>query len=414
MKQHGCSLAALLSLGLTAGGGSLGCLDDGTADKGVESALSADGKLDSFDRPTEHGVIAFGSAPEAQLSSTEKFHMWTFSLTGSAQIRAFTGPSLTGRQNVDTVLYLYQRKANGTWGSYIAKNDDNGSSLWSSVTKNLGAGTYRILVKGYADSTRGRFSAHVDCSGAGCAAPPPPPPACLFGTTFGELLESTAYTVTGDRRLHATDSLSALDQQRVVLAVQQSSHTDVTTAAEAFARVDQQEIRRVDLYDATGARAFVAFEYGAGDNSYGAVFGYNSTALVTNIHDGDLENCTARPQTCALGGDWYETRNSGAFTIASSRTITAASQLSGVEATNALAAIRVAYADATSLANGLTRIDGRTLNVINLVHTASNARVTTFEYGAGDNSYGAIFKTGTSERVASIVDLTYYDCSLAR
>ena len=41
---------------------------------------------------------------------------------------------------------------------------------------------------------------------------------------------------------------------------------------QAFAAVDQQVIRRVDLYDEAGGRAFTAFEYGAGDNSYGAIF----------------------------------------------------------------------------------------------------------------------------------------------
>lgn len=398
--------AALMVLSLA------GCLEEDAVDKGPEEEVPADGKLDSFARPTDHGAIGFGAvpAPEAALSTTAKHHTWNFSLTGPASVHMYTGPSITGRMTVDTVLYLYKLKANGTWGAYVARNDDDRGSLWSSLTKNLDAGTYRILVKGYAASTRGQFSAHVDCEGAGCAEPP----SCVFGTTFGELLESTVTSVTGDRRLHAGDITgTGLDAQRIVLAVQQSSHTDVRTVEEAFAAVDQGEIRRVDLYDAQGARAFVAFEYGAGDNSYGAVFAYNSTAIVTNIHDGDLERCATYAQTCALGGDWYATRNDGKFTIKGSRVITAASQLTGVEAANALAAIRVAYEDATSLDDGLRRIDQDRLNVVDLIHIATDKRVTAFEYGAGDSSYGAIYKTGTSERVTSIVDLTYYDCSFA-
>ena len=398
------AFTAMISLGLAA------CVDDG-ADKGPEEEVPEDGKLDSFARPTDHGVLPFGGSAEAALTATAKHHTWTFSLTDSASIHAYTGPSITGRMVIDTVLYLYKQKPNGTWGAYIARNDDDQGSLFSSVTKILGAGNYRILVKGYAASTRGQFSAHVDCDGPGCAAEP----VCLFGTTFGELLESGSTAVTGDRHLFVADYANAsdLDKQRVILAVQQSSHTDVTTYQEAFARVDQGDIRRVDLYDETGARAFVALEYGAGDNSYGAVFAYNSTTIATNIHDGDLENCATYAQTCALGNDWYQTRNSGAFTIKGTRVITMASQLSGTDAANALAAIRVAYADATSLADGLTRIDEDRLNVVDLIHTATDARVTAFEYGAGDNSYGAIYKTGTSELVSTIVDLTYYDCALA-
>ena len=75
---------------------------------------------------------------------------------------------------------------------------------------------------------------------------------------------------------------------------------------------------------------------------------------------------------------------------------------------------KLSLADATSLADGLTRVDGRTLNVVDLRHTPTGTTVRAFEYGAGDNSYGAIFKAGTTTRLASIVDLTYYDCAFAR
>ncbi len=381
-------------------------------DKGPEEEVPGEGKDDSFAKPTYHGDIGLNTfpAPEATLTATERHHTWTFSLTDNASVHAFTGPSLTGRMVIDTVLYLYKQKADGSWGAYLARNDDYQGSLFSSLTRNLGAGTYRILVKGYAASTRGQFSAHVECEGAGCAAAP----TCLFGTTFGELLENPAVGVTGDRQLRVTDPLSPLDQQRIILAVQQSSHTDVMTVAEAFDAVDQNVIRRVDLYDETGARAFVAFEYGAGDNSYGAVFAYGSTELVSQIHDGDLLECTAVAETCALGGNWYDTRNNGSFTRISTNVVTAASQLSGVDATNALAAIRVAYAESTSLADGLTRIDGDTLNVVDLRDNATSVVIRAYEYGAGDNSYGAIYRANTAERVATIVDLTYYDCSLFR
>lgn len=52
--------------------------------------------------------------------------------------------------------------------------------------------------------------------------------------------------------------------------------------------------------------------------------------------------------------------------------------------------------------------------MIDLRHGPTGTTVRAFEYGAGDNSYGAIFKGGTTERLASIVDLTYYDCAFGR
>jgi hypothetical protein len=383
-----------------------GCVESDT-EKGPEDEVPADGKLDSFQRPTDHGAIGFGTNAESSLGGAGKHHTWTFSLTGNASVNVYTHPALTSRINVDTVLYLYKRGPSG-WGSYVARNDDHQGSMWSTLVRNLGAGEYRVLVKGYDATSVGPFALTVGCEGAGCAAP-----ACLFGDTFGDLLAGTGYRITGDRELRVTDYQSAFDQQRIVVAVQQSAHTDVMTVAQAFAAVDQGVIRRVDLYDEAGARAFVAFEYGAGDNSYGAVFGHGSAAVVSKIHDGDLEACTARAQVCALGADWYTTRTSAAFTRTGSRVITAASQLSGTDAADALAAIRVAYAESTSLANGLTRVDGRKLNVVDLVHTATGTKVRAFEYGAGDSSYGAIYQAGTTTRLASIVDLTYYDCTFA-
>jgi hypothetical protein len=65
----------------------------------------------------------------------------------------------------------------------------------------------------------------------------------------------------------------------------------VTTAAEALARVDQQEIVRLDLWDATARRGFTALEYRVGDNSYGSIFAHGTTAAVADIHDGDLLAC---------------------------------------------------------------------------------------------------------------------------
>jgi hypothetical protein len=384
------------------------CVEDQTGDKGLEEELPSDGKLDSFAHPTDHGAIAFNTAVDGTLTTAERYHTWTFDLSAAATVHTFTGPGLASRRMIDTVLYLYKQRTNGTWGAYIARNDDDGGSILSSITKDLDAGHYRVLVKGYAASTRGQFAVTVGCTGAGCQ----PANTCLFGATFGDLLASTGYAITGDRVLHVADVPSpGLEASRVILAVQQSAHTDVMTVAQAFAAVDGNEIRRVDLYDEAGARSFVALEYGSGDNSYGAVFAYNSTTIVSKIHDGDLEACTAKAQACLLGPTWVDTKNGGAFVIVSSNVVTAASQLTGNDATDALAAIRVAYTESTSLADGLTRIDGHTLNVIDLRHTATNTVVRAFEYGAGDNSYGALYRAGTTEKFASIVDLTYYDCT---
>ena len=113
----------------------------------------------------------------------------------------------------------------------------------------------------------------------------------MFGETYGDIASAPALEKINSFKLTAAnlDTLSAADQHKVVLAVQQSSHTDVTTPAEALSRVDQQEINVTFLLEPLARRSFIAMEYGAGDNSYGAIFERWSGVMVTNIHDGDLE-----------------------------------------------------------------------------------------------------------------------------
>lgn len=398
---------ALVSLGLGAGFVA-GCGDAGP--KGDEEdplgESELDDKADSLRSPTNHGVIPFGDEQSASISGAKGFHAWTFTLHGDADVQLFT--SSAGSGNVDTVLYLYKKKSATSWGSYIARNDDDGASVFSMLDKHLTAGEYRAIVKGHSAATRGKFGLEVDCSGAGCTAAPP---TCLFGEQFNQLDSIAGLTVSSRSVVRAPSDLSPLDQQRAILAVQQSAHTDVMTIEQAFDAVDQGEINVVRLYEPAAARTYTAFEYGAGDNSYGAIFYWNTTQMVTKIHDGDYEACNVHAQTCLLGSNYYDFRTNPAFTKSNARVVTAASQLTGTAAQQALAAIQVAYTDATTLANGLTLIDSSRLNVATYTHQNGTV-VNAYEYGAGDNSYGALFVGNTLTKAAEINDLDFYGCSL--
>lgn len=129
---------------------------------------------------------------------------------------------------------------------------------------------------------------------AACQELPAPVPGsgCLFGSQFSDIRQNPALTLESEIWLRSVDALGGeLAQAQLVLAVQQSSHTDVSSAAEALARLDQQEVRRIELREAAGARRFTVYEYGVGDNSYGAFFAAGSTQLLAAIHDGDLLEC---------------------------------------------------------------------------------------------------------------------------
>lgn len=389
-----------------------GCLDGGG--KGEESDLDVvDGKADSFRKPTQHGVIPFDTEMASAITDTEQFHAWTFTLTGDAQVDLTTSYAVRGQRRTDTVLYLYRHDGT-SWGRYIARNDDYGDTTYSKLVKQLGAGEYRALVKGYAETTRGKFKLTVGCTGDGCTAPVDPD-ACLFGDTYWELPEQTHLQLS--TRLKVTpanlDTLSAQNQQRLVRAVHESSHTDVTTPAEALSRVDQQELNLTRIWDLDGRRVFLAFEYGAGDNSYGAIFNDTTDARASSIHDGDLYNCEPRHETCLLPEDWSVLRQSTAFTRTATRTVTSAGQLTGLAAEQALDTVRRVYGDPSlTLADGIAQADGGSIHLHTYRHLASNEMIDVIEFGAGDTSVGAIFRSGTATLAGVINDLAIERCDL--
>ena len=377
------------------------------ADKGPEEALPEDGKADSQRKPTDHGGIAFGTPALSELTATARYHAWTFELSAEASVELTTSYAVRGQRRTDTVLYLYREGATG-WGSYIARNDDYGSTTYSQIKKTLGAGRYRALVKGYSETTFGKFKLTALCNGAGCVSA-----SCAFGSTYGDIFENPTMSVINRQKLTPATlpDFPVEFHQHVVDAVKQSSHTDVTTAAEALGRVDQQEMNIIWFHEPDAQRAFVAFEYGVGDNSYGAIFSRIDGAMVSRIHDGDLELCTVQNETCLLSEDWSAMRSDPAFTRTSTRVITAASQLSSTESAQALATFKRSY-DVTSVADGLALADGNQLNIVAFTHAASGTRVEVFEHGAGDTSVGVIFYAGEVRRAGTIDDLFIGNCTL--
>jgi len=397
------ALAVLLSASL------FGCADDG---KGEEDELPDDsGKADSQRKPTDHGAIGFGAAAQSAITDAEKFHAWEFELSGDADLEIVTSYAVLGQRRTDTVLYLYREGATG-WGPYIARNDDYGTTTYSKIAKTYGAGKYRALVKGFAATTRGKFSLTVGCSGVGCA-PPAPANECVFGSAYFELRDQPHLTIVGEMKITPANlpMIGEPARSRLVRAVQQSSHTDVMTAEEALGRVDQEEVNLVRILEPAARRVFVAFEYGAGDNSYGAIFDDETSAMVTNIHDGDLESCATKAQTCMLPEDWTALRNHPQFTRISTKVVTSVATLTQLEKAQALLAFQRSYDDVTDVADGLTRVDDDQVNFVAFEHQTGD-QITVVEYGAGDTSVGAIFYTGTTNLAGAINDLFIESCTL--
>ena len=160
---------------------------------------------------------------------------------------------------------------------------------------------------------------------------------------------------------------------------------------------------RIGRAEPAAKRSYIAFEYGAGDNSYGATFDRHSAQMVTNIHDGDLEHCTVTAETCAFADDWNAVKTDPDFATVSTTTVTQASQLSGVD--QAMIALRSSYDDVSSLAEGILRTDDHVITVVELRHKATDIRVQAFVYHAGDTAVGRIYYRNTTDRAAAINDL---------
>lgn len=129
---------------------------------------------------------------------------------------------------------------------------------------------------------------------------------CAFGLTFRDLRDSAKVVIAERRELRRADVSDALLSAQVVAAVR-VARSDVTTLDQAFQAADGGVVNLLHLWEGGRSEAYTALEYGAGDNSYGALFAYGSATAVVNIQDGDLYQSGTPPVIgCRIpGGAWW-------------------------------------------------------------------------------------------------------------
>ncbi|MEM9861907.1 MAG: hypothetical protein AAF938_09845 [Myxococcota bacterium] len=116
------------------------------------AAPLASGKADGSLEIVDQGPIALGEDAGEDLAP-DLAHSWTFELTEAQTVRFTT----SGAERVDTVLYLTQGEAE------LATDDDGGEGLFSNLEADLEAGTYEIVVGGYANRQTGSFALQTAC-----------------------------------------------------------------------------------------------------------------------------------------------------------------------------------------------------------------------------------------------------------
>ncbi len=132
---------------------------------------------------------------------------------------------------------------------------------------------------------------------------------CTFGRMFWQLSENPRFLFTERSTLDLADAQALpLDEQaRIVLAMGETAADDDIDLVEGFDFVDQNEINKLRFWDGSNDMAFVAYEFGAGDNSFGAVFHADSGELAARIVDGDIYDGTAQANLgcdIAVGPGW--------------------------------------------------------------------------------------------------------------
>ncbi len=397
-----CLFLASLSLGTA-------CLDEGP--KGPEDDALGDleelAKDDSFQRPTAHGELAYDVPASAALSRTARFHAWEFDvlLPGQTPTSIALGPQTANGATVDTVVYLYRQRADGRWGSYIARNDDAGGSRWSALSRSLDAGRYRIIVKGYTTTTYGRFAVNLSCDRYACSQPVQ---ACAFGDTFAGL-DVLRFARGSEVELTSAAGLDATTQAQIVRALHASSHTDVTTAAEAFARVDGGVINQLELRDNFAVRRYLAYEYGAGDNSYGAIFDERDLEPAAEIHDGDIAACTVPPATCVFGTH-HDLAAQPDLAVILEATFDPGSDTTQLIRDQILTAARLHLTDVTGMTDLFNRVTDAEVRRVDVAHTPTRREYSFYTFILGDHRFGAAFVKNTTTLAVEIEDSVYARC----
>lgn len=277
---------------LSACGGDDASTVAGKGEAGPEPQL--DNKADSFFQPTVYGTVEFGTAAKATLGEDARFHAFDFELTGDAVVSLKTESDHSKR---DTVLYLYRANEEGTWGRYLAKNDDDGRGLLSSIEQSLDAGQYRAIVKGYAADETGDFSLTIDCDGAGCGpARPTHVDACLFGDTYWNIPANPNFEVVVSRPNLTESALFQAGEDAAFMAAVAQSGVDAGSLEKAFESVDNRAFSYMLLRDVFDGQTWQVVEFGMGDTSVGAVLDKDNT-VVAEIGDGELWPCAvAEPE----------------------------------------------------------------------------------------------------------------------
>lgn len=114
---------------------------------------------------------------------------------------------------------------------------------------------------------------------------------CALGLTFGDIQAPLSTIVITENTDIDAGNLAELDdvaKAQIERAFDLNDVIEADTLAERFDNVDEAFVNYLELWEGTNGQAYVAIEFGQGDNGFGAVFDWGTTDLAVQIVDSDL------------------------------------------------------------------------------------------------------------------------------
>ncbi len=109
---------------------------------------------------------------------------------------------------------------------------------------------------------------------------------------------------------------------------------------------------------------------------------------------------------CTFGQSFFSTADQSHINVVGRERVTETSAAGATEITREqiIAAVSLGHDDPLTLAEAFDSVDGNFVNLIEMYDLSNREGFTVVEFGAGDTSVGAFFRTGTTQMVAEIGD----------
>ena len=345
-----------------------------------------DGKVDVGDRVVAMGSLGLGDAAAVRATFAEDllFHGYVLQV-GDGAIVDLEITHQGSSMGLDTTLYVYGPRAEG--GGYgvdqVAFDDDAGYGRLSRLPGlALPAGAWLVVVGTHDGQGRGDYRLQASCASASCAAPVTP-----AGQACHARLAEAIRACTADRLADPDFDPYAQSELDVILQC-----TDPEIVAPAWDTLCAERDAPADLCAYTMEGLTTHYLPGC------------ATALVNEALD----------RSCVFGSTWREIfYRPAALVIVAERTLTAASPLTELERAQIVKAVTAtAYDDATTPEAAFAAVDDQRINQVELWDASNRVAVTGYEMGAGDNSFGMLFRAGTTDVVAHNNDGDLSACTL--